>query len=53
MVVKRKVKRTSRTQLVDEYISRIASGKPTKRIEKKLAKTKEGRRLKAKYNRKK
>jgi len=53
MVTKTRVKRKrkSRAQLVDEYMLRVAKGKSTKRIEEKLAKTKEGRRLKANKSR--
>ena len=39
--------RMTRPRLVDEWIIRTADGRPTKLIEKKLAKTKAGRELTA------
>lgn len=51
MTTKTKKKRVSRSILVNQYLSRIASGKLTKRVQKKLARTKAGRRLRAKNRR--
>jgi hypothetical protein len=49
--VKTKRKRVSRSALVNQYMSRMLSGKSTKAVERKMAKTKVGRKLKAKYSR--